>query len=149
MHREIKRIARPYASLRVGRKSPDIQALKETPGYERSSGEHGSSAAPPLPRRLCASMTIGSCEETVTASGLQLAVLKRVPENLEADPAAAEQPVNRPSEVFDNLSEVVRRAMLEVAQLHEIQQRVTAVSERIARLTPPPEQPLAPSEIVP
>jgi hypothetical protein len=65
-----------------------------------------------------------------------------VPENSDANPLAIKPPAREPSQVYyDDLSEVVRRAMIEVAQLQEIQERVTAVSERIARLTPPPTKP--------
>ena len=45
------------------------------------------------------------------------------------------------AEVAEDLAGVVQRAMLEAADLQDIQARVKEVSERISKLTPPPEKP--------
>ena len=60
-----------------------------------------------------------------------------MPESHDANPVEAKKPSSKPSEATGDLSQAVRRAMLEVAELREIQERVTALSERIARLTSP------------
>ena len=76
-----------------------------------------------------------------------------MPENSDAPSVTPEKTATENTESIDELSEVVRRAKIEVAQLQEIQQRVTALSERIGRLTPPPtegpEQPGESTEINP
>jgi hypothetical protein len=85
--------------------------------------------------------------------GPGIAAFQRVPEVPESHFLTAEPSAKEPCPVFEELSQVVLRAMIAVAELQEIQERVHKMSERISKLTPLPSkvlgQPETPSEIVP
>ena len=50
------------------------------------------------------------------------------------------KPTSEHSDVAHDLSELVRRAIIQAAELKDMEERVTEVAEKISKLTPSPDQ---------
>jgi hypothetical protein len=65
------------------------------------------------------------------------------------EPNSPEESNRELQKAADDLSELVRRAMIEAADLQDIEQRVEEISGRISKLTPPPDVPKDAPEVIP
>jgi hypothetical protein len=61
-------------------------------------------------------------------------------------PGKSETTTKELAKVVQDLAGLVHRAMLETAELQDIEERVTKLGERFSKITPPPEEPNDPPD---
>jgi hypothetical protein len=57
------------------------------------------------------------------------------------DPAKGEEPTEEIENIQDQIGELVRRALIQVGDLQDVEEKLRDIVEKSSRATPPPEPP--------
>lgn len=57
------------------------------------------------------------------------------------DPAQGEEPTGENENIQDQIGELVRRALIQVGDIQDVEEKLKDIVEKSSRATPPPEPP--------